>query len=96
MKFSCVAIDFDLIFLFVNDTRAAEKGVMDKGFMQLGIVNINSTTLIRNLTAAASTQYNNTEIQCYAINNNNTVLQFSDTGTLLVQGKLLLRPISLY
>ena len=96
MKFSCVAVDSELILLCVNGTFASYQSVIDKGFMELGIEDIDSTTRRINLTATALTQYNNTEIRCYAFNYNNTVTNFSDIGILLVQGKLSLRPISLY
>ena len=96
MKFSCVAVDSDLLSFFVNGTVATEQSVIDKGFIQLGIEDIDPTTRRRNLTATALTQYNNTKIQCIAIEFGNSELQLSDNGTLLVQGKLILRLISLY
>ena len=98
MEFSCVAVDSDpiLILYIVNGTTANEQIIIDKGFIELGIVNINPTTQIRNPTATALTQYNNTEIQCVAIVFGKPEQLFSHIGILLVQGKLLLRPISLY
>ena len=96
MEFSCVAVDSDLLSFFVNGTTANEQSVIDKGFIPLGIEDIDPTTTRRNLTATALTQYNNTEIQCVAIDIGNLVQRISDIGILLVQGKLLLRLISLY
>ena len=97
MEFSCVVVDSELLSFKVNGTAADKQSVMNEGFIQLGNEDIDLTTSRRNLTATALTQYNNTEIQCVAITFTNSNQQlFSDTGILLVQGKLLLRPISLY
>ena len=96
VEFSCVAVDADLLIFFVDGITANEQSVIDKGFIQLGTEDIDSTTRRANLTATALTQYNNTEIQCLAIEFGNAEQPISDIGTLLVQGKLLLRPISLY
>ena len=96
MEFSCVAVDLDILSFLVDSIPASEQSVIDKGFIQLGTEDIDATTRRRNLTATALTQYNNTEIQCIAIEFGNSELQLSDNGTLLVQGKLLLRLISLY
>ena len=93
MEFSCVAVAGYLSY-YVNDTDASEQTVIDKGFIQLGTEDIDSTAKRKNLTVTALTQYNNTKIQCLAIDIGNPEL--SDIGILLVQGKLLLRPISLY
>ena len=91
MEFSCVAIEADVLSFIVNGTAASEQSVIDKGFIQLGTEDIDSTTRRRNLTATALTQYNNTKIQCVAFDIGNAKQLFSDNGTLLVQGKLLLR-----
>ena len=96
MEFSCVARDSDSINYIVNGTLADSQSVIDKGFIQLGTEDIDPTTRRRNLTATALTQYNNTKIQCVAIEFGNPEQPMSDNGTLLVQGKLLLRPVSLY
>ena len=96
MEFSCVAVEADLLLFFVDGIVATEQSVTDKGFIQLGTEDIDSTTRRTNLTATALTQYNNTEIQCLAIDTGNVKQLFSDNGTLLVQGKLLLRLIFLY
>ena len=96
MEFSCVAVDSNLLSFLVDGINAAEQSVIDKGFKQLGIEDIDPTTRRRNLTATALTQYNNTEIQCVAIEFGKAKQKLSNNGTLLVQGKLLLRLISLY
>ena len=88
MEFSCVAVT-DFITYRVNNTLASEPSIVDQGFVQDGIEDINPTTTRRNLTVTALTQYNNTEIQCVATDFVNPAL-ISDTGILLVQGKLLL------
>ena len=72
VEFSCIVAkgSDSILFLYVvNDTYANEQIIIDRsrGFIELGIVNINPTTKVRNLTATALTQYNNTEIQCKAI-----------------------------
>ena len=77
----------------MNGTHADDQSIIDK---QLGTDNIDPTTRRRNLTATALTQYNNTEIQCAAFDIGNAKQLISDIGILLVQGKLLLRLISLY
>ena len=96
VEFTCVVVDSDLLSFIVNGTAAGKQSVINEGFIQLGIEDINPTTRRRNLTATALTQYNNTEIQCLAIEFGNPEHPISDTGILLVQGKLLLRLISLY
>ena len=95
MEFSCVVEDSKLLLFVVNDTFADKQSVIDKGFIQHAIPEDSwPSTRIRNLTATASTKYNNTEIKCFATNFVNELN--SSTGILLVQGKLLLRLISLY
>ena len=96
VEFSCVAVEADLLSFFVDSFAASEQSVVDKGFIQLGTEDIDPTTRRRNLTATALTQYNNTEIQCVAFEIGNSEQPRSYIGILLVQGKLLLRPISLY
>ena len=98
MEFSCVAVEADILLFFVDGISATEQSVTDKGFIQLGTEDIDSTTRRTNLTATALTQYNNTKIQCLAIefNIDNPKQLFSNNDTLLVQGKLLLRLVSLY
>ena len=92
VEFSCVGVDSDFLSFIVNGTAASDQSVIDEGFIQIGIENIDSTTTRRrNLTVTALTQYNNTEIQCLAIEFGNLepISDVSDTGVLLVQGKLL-------
>ena len=92
VEFSCVAVDSDLLSFFVNGKAASDQSVIDIGFIELGTEDIDSTATRRNLTLNASTQYNNTEIQCAAFEIGNETQELSDIGILLVQGKLLLRP----
>ena len=96
MEFSCVAVDSDLLSFIVDGTAASDQSVSNEGFIQLGTEDIAPSTTRRNLTATALTQYNNTKMQCIAFDVGNAKQQLSDIGILLVQGKLLLRPISLY
>ena len=72
----------------MNGTAASDQSVIDEGFIQIGIENIDPTTRRRNLTVTALTQYNNTEIQCLAIEFGNLepITDVSDVGILLVQG----------
>ena len=89
VEFSCIVNTNDsILFLYtVNDTYANEQRIIDKGFIELGITNINPTTKMRNLTATALTQYNNTEIKCVAFVIGKPLQVFSDIGLLLVKGK---------
>ena len=96
VEFSCVAVEADILAFLVDCIDSSDQSVFDKGFIQLGIEYIDSTTRRRNLTATALTQYNNTKIQCVAIDFGKLEQLISDNGTLLVQGKLLLRLISLH
>ena len=64
VEFSCVAIATEIIF-FVNETSASI--IANKGFTQLLADEVNDTTLRRNLTATALTQYDNTEVYCVAL-----------------------------
>ena len=88
MEFSCVAVT-EFIIYAVNDTLASEPSIIDQGFTLVEIEDINPTTRRRNLTATALANYNNTKIRCVATDFVNPALN-SDTGILLVQGKLLL------
>ena len=86
VEFNCVAVEASLIVFFVNGTSASEQSVVDKGFIQQLTEDLNETTIRRNLTATATTKYNNTEVNCVAWN-----IEFftvvSKTAILLVQGK---------
>ena len=87
MEFNCIAVKANLIVFFVNDTSASEQSVGDKGFIQQLIEDLNATTRRRNLTATALTEFNNTEIQCVAIDNNQPSMpMYSDIAVLLIQG----------
>ena len=88
VEFSCVAVT-EFIIYTVNDTLASKPSIIDQGFTLVEIEDINPTARRRNLTATALAKYNNTKIQCVATDFVNPALN-SDTGTLLVQGKLLL------
>ena len=89
VELSCVAIEADLLSFFVNGTAANHQSVTNKGFIELGIEDIDSTTTRRNLTATVSTPHNKTEIQCGAFEIGKAEQQlFSHIGILLVQGKL--------
>ena len=86
--FQCRAIADDVVF-FVNGTLAAEQVVIDKGFKESTITDINGTTRERTLTATALTQYNNTNIICRAVIVENLIsvgTVLSDPAILLVQG----------
>ena len=95
VEFSCVAINLDILSFLVDGIAATERSVIDKGFIELVTEDIDPTTRRRNLTATALTQYNNTKIQCVIFDIGNAEQQLSDNGTLFVQGKLLLRLVSL-
>ena len=89
MEFSCIvakASDSILLLYTINDTYANKQKIIDKGFIQLGIVNYNSTTQIRNLTATALSQYNNTKIKCVVFVIGKPEQLLSDICILLVQG----------
>ena len=74
----------------VNETRADEQTVIDKGFIEGGVNDINETTRERKLTATALTQYTNTNITCRALNTMNGVgVMFSEPAVLLVQGNII-------
>ena len=78
------------MIFFVNETLAAEKVVVDKGFEESKIADINGTSRERTLTATAFTQYNNTNIICSAsivVNLITVGTVISDPAILLVQGK---------
>ena len=82
----CVVRAEELDWL-VNKTRAAEQTIVDKGFMQGTINDINETTRERTITATALTQYNKTNITCRALNTvNDFGIIFSEPAVLLVQG----------
>ena len=74
---------------FVSETLAGEQVVIDKGFKESSITDIDETTRERMLTATALTQYNNTNIICSAsivVNLITVGTVLSDPAVLLVQG----------
>ena len=71
----------------VNKTHAAEQTVINKGFIQGGLNDINETTRERTLTAVGFMNLTNTNITCRALNIvNNFGIVFSEPAVLLVQG----------
>ena len=79
----------DIVIFFVNGTLANEQIVVDKGFKESTVTDINGTTRERTLTATALTQYNNTNIICSAsivVNLIPVDTVLSDPAVLLVQG----------
>ena len=88
VEFSCIVNTNDsILFLYmVNNTYANEQRIVDQGFIEFGITNVNPTTKMRNLTATASMQYNNTELKCVAFVIGKPLQVFSDIGLLLVKG----------
>ena len=89
VEFSCIVItNNSILFLYmVNNTYANEQRIIDKGFIEHGITNVNPTTKMRNLTATALMQYNNTELKCVAFVIGKPLRVFSEIGLLLVKGK---------
>ena len=86
--FHCVVRAEELDWL-VNKTNADEQTLIDKGFMQGGVNDINETTRGRTLTATALMHYNNTNIICRAsitVNIVDVEAVASDPAILLVQG----------
>ena len=86
--FHCVVRAEKLNWL-VNKTIADEQTIIDKGFIEGGINDINETTRERTLTVTALTQYNNTNIICRAVivvNIFDFQVVASDPAILLVQG----------
>ena len=79
----------DQVELFVNGTLADEQTVIDKGFKESAITDIDETTKERTLTATALSQYNNTNIICRAsitVNIVDVEAVASDPAILLIQG----------
>ena len=88
--FHCIAKADEVIF-FVNDTPADGQVVVNKGFIESTITEINETTRERTLSATASIQYNNTSIICRALSSVsiiNVKAVLSDPALLLVKGKI--------
>ena len=88
--FHCIAKADEVIF-FVNDTPADGQVVVNKGFIESTITEINETTRERTLSATASIQYNNTSIICRALSSVsiiNVKAVLSDPALLLIKGKI--------
>lgn len=84
----------DYVVFFVNGTLAAEQIVIDKGFKESTITDINGTIRERTLTATALTQYNSTNIICSAsivVNLIPVGTVLSDPAILLVQGIIMVK-----
>ena len=96
LKYNLVALLISSVLFEVNGKSASEQSVIDKGFIQLWIENIDDTTQRTNLTATALTQYKNTEIQCRTIVIGSASQVLSDYATLLVQSKAIINKLSVY
>ena len=90
VQFSCVVVA-DEIDYFVNQTATNKQNIVDAGFKESTVDNLNDTTRRLNLTATALSQYNNTEVLCRGLNTVGimTFPTFSEVAVLLVQGKLI-------
>ena len=89
--FHCIARAADEVVFFVNDTPADGQVVVNKGFIESTITEINETTRERTLTATASIQYNNTSIICRALSSVNIInveAVLSDPALLFVKGNI--------
>ena len=92
--FSGVAGTMEVDF-FVNNTATNQPNI-EAGFTESTVEFLNATTLRLNLTTTASSQYNNTKVQCRGLKSVglDTFPAFSKEAVLLVQGMhLLLIPI---
>ena len=90
VQFSCVVVA-DEIDYFVNESATNQQNIVDAGFKESTVDNLNDTTRRLNLTATALSQYNNTEVLCRGLNTVGlmTFPAFSEVAVLLVQGKLI-------
>ena len=84
MEFTCTAKNVEEISYRVNGTSALNQDVKNKGFVQLGDVNLGGNFRRRNLRVTVSSQYNNTVIFCRGFGNDSNVN--SKTANLIVQG----------
>ena len=89
VQFSCVVVAEEIDY-FVNNTPTNIQNIVDAGFKESTVDNLNDTTRRLNLTATALSQYNNTEVLCRGLNTVGvmTFPTFSEVAVLLVQGKL--------
>ena len=90
VQFSCVVVAEEIDY-FVNNTPTNQQNIVDAGFKESTVDNLNDTTRRLNLTATALSQYNNTEVLCRGLNTVGlmTFPAFSQVAVLLVQGKLI-------
>ena len=90
VQFSCVVVA-DEIDYFVNVTPTNQQNIVDAGFKESTVDNLNDTTQKLNLTATALSPHNNTEVLCRGLNTVGlmTYPAFSEVAVLLVQGKLI-------
>ena len=90
VQFSCVVVAEEIDY-FVNNTPTNIQNIVDAGFKESTVDNLNDTTRRLNLTATALSQYNNTEVFCRGLNTVGlmTFPAFSQVAVLLVQGKLI-------
>ena len=88
VQFSCVVVAEEINY-FVNNTPTNEQNIIDAGFKESTVDNLDDTRSL-NLTTTALSQYNNTEVYCRGLN---TMMSFgqivSETAILLVQGKFM-------
>ena len=79
----------DEVDFLVNQTATNKQNIVDAGFKESTVDNLNDTTRRLNLTATALSQYNNTEVLCRGINTVGlmTFAVFSEVAVLLVQGE---------
>ena len=98
VQFSCV-VEFSGVAgitevdFFVNNTATNEPNI-EAGFTESTVESLNATTLRLNLTTTASSQYNNTTVQCRGLKSIglDTFPVYSEEAVLLVQGMHLLLP----
>ena len=97
VQFSCVVVAEEIDY-FVNNTPTNQPNIVDAGFKESTVDNLNDTTRRLNLTATALSQYNNTEVLCRGLNTVGimTFPTFSEVAVLLVQGKLITTYSPLY
>ena len=90
VQFSCVVIAKEINY-FVNGTATNQPNITQAGFIESTFDFLNATMLRLNLTATASSQYNNTKVKCRGLNTDGQRLFFnySEVAVLLVQGKLI-------
>ena len=97
VQFSCVVVAEEIDY-FVNNTPTNQQNIVDAGFKESTVDNLNDTTRRLNLTATALSQYNNTEVLCRGLNTVGlmTFPAFSQVAVLLVQGKLITNILNSY